>query len=96
MDEDLLDYLDIHLVPHVKAPDVIVWYPHREWLFLIEAASTHGSVDITRKDELHAIFNHLWYRVVLIFAFPSRKIMQHYLADLAWETEHGVQIHQTI
>ena len=39
-----------------KAPDVIAWDARRGWLFLMEAASTHGPVDVTRKAELHDLF----------------------------------------
>lgn len=87
IDTHLLKQLNISLHAREKAPDIIAWERNREWLFLIEAASTHGPIDVTRKVELKALFAEQWERVVLVSCFPNRKIMQKYLAQIAWETE---------
>ena len=87
IDAALMDELDISLKAREKAPDVIAWDGVRGWLFLMEAASTHGPVDVTRKAELRDLFADQWDKVVLVSCFPNRKIMQRYLAQLAWETE---------
>lgn len=83
----MMDELGISLPARGKAPDVIAWDAACEWLFLMEAASTHGPVDVTRKVELHELFADQWDKVVLVSCFPKRKVMQRYLAQLAWETE---------
>lgn len=83
----LLDKLGISMRAREKAPDVIAWDERRGWLFLMEAASTHGPVDVTRKTELHSLFADQWDKAVLVSCFPDRKTMQKYLAQLAWETE---------
>lgn len=87
VDAQLMNDLGISLKAREKAPDVIAWDPDREWLFLMEAASTHGPVDVTRKSELRELFADQWDKVVLVSCFPDRKTMQKYLALLAWETE---------
>ena len=87
LDADFMRNLGILLKTHDKAPDVIAWDSKREWLFLMEAASSHGPVDVTRKTELHNLFANQWDKVVLVSCFPDRKTMQKYLAQLAWETE---------
>ena len=87
IDPALLDELGISLKAREKAPDVIAWDAKRGWLFLMEAASTHGPVDVTRKKELHELFAEQWNKIVLVSCFPDRKTMQKYLALLAWETE---------
>lgn len=87
VDTAMMDELGISLPARGKAPDVIVWDADCEWLFLMEAASTHGPVDVTRKVELHELFADQWDKVVLVSCFPKRKVMQRYLAQLAWETE---------
>lgn len=51
-----MDELGIMLQPCEKTPDVIAWDAERGWPFLMEAASTHGPVDMTRKVELHDLF----------------------------------------
>lgn len=87
VDAKLMDELGITLKAREKAPDVIAWDARRGWLFLMEAASTHGPVDVTRKAELHVLFSAQWDKVVLVSCFPDRHTMQRYLASLAWETE---------
>lgn len=86
-DVSLFDELGINLKARKKAPDVIAWDSSRDWLFIMEAASTHGPVDVTRKNELKEVFANIWDKVVLVSCFPNRKIMQKYLSLLAWETE---------
>lgn len=87
IDAALMSRLGIGLKAREKAPDVIAWDARRGWLFLMEAASTHGPVDVTRKAELRALFADQWDKVVLVSCFPDRRTMQRYLAVLAWETE---------
>ena len=87
IDRGGLDELGISVRAREKAPDVIAWDTQRDWIFLLEAASTHGPVDVTRKEELRQLFIHQWNKVVLVSCFPDRRVMQKYLPLLAWETE---------
>lgn len=87
IDSRLLDELGITMQAREKAPDVIAWDSKRGWLFLMEAASTHGPIDVTRKVELRKLFRKQWDKAVLVSCFPDRKTMRQYLPDLAWETE---------
>ena len=87
INQGILDQLGISVRAREKAPDIIAWDPKRGWLFLIEAASTHGPIDVTRKTELRKLFAMQWEKVVLVSTFPNRKIMQKYLSEIAWETE---------
>lgn len=50
---DALGDLGIRLDKHGKLPDLIVHLPSRDWLVLLEAASSHGPVDGKRHGELH-------------------------------------------
>jgi len=84
---DLMNKLDIKLKPREKAPDIIIWDRTRAWLFLIEAVSTHGPIDVTRKIELKHIFSKQFHQAVLVSCFPSRTVMRRFLSQLAWESE---------
>ena len=53
----------------------------------MEACSTHGPIDVIRKEELEKLFNEKKDQLVFISCFPNRKVMRKYLEDLAWETE---------
>jgi type II restriction enzyme len=87
VDRDTIDELGIKLGPREKAPDVIIWDPTREWLLLVEAASTHGPIDVTRKAELKRIFPKQFHQAVLVSCFPDRSVMRRFLSQLAWESE---------
>jgi type II restriction enzyme len=86
IDSKTMSKLGIALSDRGKEPDLIVWDNANKWIFLIEACSTHGPIDVVRKEELRKIFG---TRDDLIFVscFPDRKVMQKYLSHLAWETE---------
>lgn len=66
-------------------PDVVLYDQTREWLFLIEAVTSHGPMDGKRIGELKMLFPHT--KAVYVSAFPDRSIMNRYLSTLAWETE---------
>ena len=87
IDTETLERIGVSLPPRGKEPDLIVWMEDRGWLFLMEACSTHGPVDVTRKRELKTLFSHCEHEIIYVSCFPSRKVMQGYLGDLAWETE---------
>jgi hypothetical protein len=85
--EDELHDLGLDLDKHGKFPDLIVHLPERNWLVLLEAASSHGPVDAKRHDELRALFARSSAGLVFVSCFPSRAEMRKYLSAIAWETE---------
>lgn len=86
-EESALADLGVSLDKHGKFPDLITYLPDRNWLVLMEAASSHGPVDAKRYRELHGLFGGSSAGLVLVSCFPSRAEMRKYLADIAWETE---------
>lgn len=72
---------------HGKLPDLVVYMADRDWLVLMEAASSHGPVDSKRSAELAALFANARPGLVYVSCFPSRAEMRRYLAVLAWETD---------
>lgn len=83
----LLESVGITIPERGKAPDLIVWMEDKRWLFLMEACSTHGPIDVIRKRELLELFAPQQSNIVFVSCFPDRSVMRQYLADLAWETE---------
>ena len=57
------------------------------WLFLMEACSTHGPIDVIRKKDLGELFQGAKGHIVYVSCFHDRAVMRKYLTDLAWETE---------
>ncbi len=87
VDRNLLSSLNIELDEHGKMPDVLIYYPERNWLLLIEAVTSHGPVDGKRHDELARLFSPGTAGLVYVSAFPSRRVMNRYLDVISWETE---------
>ena len=72
---------------HGKMPDLVVYIPDRNWLVLMEAASSHGPVDAKRHAELAHLFGGSSAGLIYVSCFPSRAEMRKHLADIAWETD---------
>jgi hypothetical protein len=70
-----------------KMPDVILHYPKRDWLLLVESVTSHGPVDGKRHDELTKLFKKSKPGLVFVTAFPDKPTYKKYAADIAWETE---------
>lgn len=86
-DRDGLATLGVDVDAHGKMPDLIIYMPDRNWLCLLEAASSHGPVDAKRRSELAKLFADCTAGLVYVSCFPSRAEMRRYLADIAWESE---------
>lgn len=72
---------------HGKMPDVVLHYPEREWLLLVESVTSHGPVDGKRHEELSRLFKNSKAGLVFVTAFPDKSTYKKYAADIAWETE---------
>jgi adenine-specific DNA-methyltransferase len=70
-----------------KLPDVILYWSEKDWLLLIESVTSHGAVDSKRHGELSTLFADAKPGLIYVTAFPDRKTMAKYLADISWETE---------
>ncbi len=79
--------IGIELDPQGKMPDIVVYDQERDWLVLIEAVTSHGPVNLKRRNELKQLFQSSQKGLVFVTAFPSRKKMTRYLAEISWETE---------
>jgi adenine-specific DNA-methyltransferase len=82
-----LEELGIELNRRGKMPDLVVHYTRQDWLVLIEAVTSHGPVNLKRRNELKKLFQSSNRGLVFVTAFPSRKEMTRYLAEISWETE---------
>ena len=86
-DVELLASLGVQLDNHGKLPDVVMYDPARNWLFLIESVTSHGPVDHKRYGELTALFKNCTAGPVFVSAFPDSKTYAKYAGVIAWETE---------
>lgn len=79
--------LGVTVDQHGKMPDLVVYLADKNWLVLMEAASSHGPVDAKRRGELAALFESATPGLVYISCFPDRKEMRKFLQHIAWETD---------
>lgn len=86
-DKESLGDLGVEVDGHGKMPDVVLYYPKKGWLLLVEAVTSHGPVNAKRHEELARLFSAAKPGLVYVTAFPSRAMMTRYLAEIAWETE---------
>lgn len=86
-DTEALRTLGVSLDTHGKLPDVVIYYPDKDWLLLVESVTSHGPVDGKRHGELAKLFASAKPGLVYVTAFPTRRLMARYLSEIAWETE---------
>jgi len=79
--------LGVPITEHDKLPDVILYDGKREWLFLIEAVTSHGPVNPKRHAEIERMLSGCRTERVYVTAFLSKGDFRKCAADIAWETE---------
>lgn len=82
-----LKALGVSPMSHDKLPDVVVYDENREWLFLIEAVTSHGPVSPKRWIELEKALADCKVGRVYVSAFPDTLEFRRHAANIAWETE---------
>lgn len=94
-EKEALGKLNVSVDEHGKMPDLIVYMPDKEWLILLEAASSHGPVDSKRQAELAALFSTATAGLVYVSCFPDRATFRKYVDQIAWESEVWCADHPT-
>ena len=87
LDTDRLSVLGITITEHDKLPDVLIHDEARNWLFLVEAVTSHGPVSSRRIVELEAVLARCSARLIYVTAFPDMAEFRKHASDIAWETE---------
>ena len=83
----MLAQLGIEFTGHDKLPDVILYDSARDWLFLIEAVTSHGPMSQKRLTELKPMLQSCKVGRIYVSAFPDLKTFRKYASNIAWETE---------
>ncbi len=84
---DELATLSIGITEHDKLPDIVLYDPKKNWLFLVEAVTTHGPVNPKRHAEIETMLSGCPAERVYVTAFLDKADFRKYAADIAWETE---------
>lgn len=94
-ERETLCSLNVEVAEQGKMPDLVVYLPGRNWLVLLEAASSHGPVDSKRKAELADLFANSTAGLVYVSCFPERAEFRKYVDKIAWESEVWCADHPT-
>jgi hypothetical protein len=79
--------LNVPITEDDKLPDVVIHDRKREWLFLIEAVTSHGPISPKRIVELEAMLAECLAGMVFVSAFPDMAEFKRHARHIAWETE---------
>lgn len=87
LEKGSLQRLGLTFDEHGKMPDVVVHFPKKNWLVLVEAVTSHGPIGLKRHNELKDLFKMAKAGLVFVTAFLTRRAVTKYLSEIAWETE---------
>ncbi|TVP79651.1 MAG: hypothetical protein EA353_05635 [Puniceicoccaceae bacterium] len=87
LNTDALAILGVSLKSAAELPDVIIHDTRRNRLLLIEAATSGGPIDETRRKELKELFDECTADLIFITVFESRCSMQRLTSEIAWASE---------
>lgn len=76
-----------------KLPDVIAYSKEKNWLFLIEAYHSTGTVSPLRHLELETLCKDCTVPVVYVTAFQDKPTFRANAAEISWETEVWIADH---
>lgn len=86
-DQEALRTLGAEIDVHAKMPDVVLHYPVKNWLLLVETVTSHGPIDRKRRGELASQFNSCSAGLLYLSAFNTRTQMLRYVEEISWETD---------
>ena len=84
---EILTKIGIPFDKHNKLPDVVIYDENKNWLYLIEAVTSHGPISPKRIVELEIFLKNCDVGKVYVTAFSDFSDFKKYSKDIAWETE---------
>lgn len=87
LQQEKLDALNFFKLDHGELPDIIAYSQQKNWLFLIEAFYSTGSMSPLRLLQLQALCRECTAEIVFVTAFLNRAAFRKSAAEIAWETE---------
>ena len=87
LDSRRLSRLGLAITKHDKLPDIVLHDEVRDWLFLIEAVTSHGPISAQRLGDFERMLAGCETGRVYVTAFPDFAEFRKHMGDIAWETE---------
>jgi type II restriction enzyme len=86
-DKKTMEEIEIPIDQHSKLPDVVLYHRGKNWLYLIEAVTSHGPVSPKRMHELEKMLVNCDAGKIYVTAFPDFTEFKKWTKKIAWETE---------
>lgn len=90
VDDVRLRALGFVITSHQKLPDIVL-HKRRNWLFLVEAVTSHGPISDHRIAELEALSSECSSGRIYVTAFPDFAEFRKHMKAIAWDTEVWLQ-----
>ncbi len=87
IEKEKLESIGIPITEHSKLPDVVIYDEKKNWLYLIEAVTSHGPMSPKRILELEDFLKDCNAGKIYITAFPNFSEFKKHTSDIAWDTE---------
>ena len=87
LERDKLKSLGILITEHSKLPDVVIYDEAKDWLYLIEAVTSHGPMSPKRVVELEEFLKDCKSGRIYVSAFPDFSEFKKHTNNIAWDTE---------
>lgn len=87
VNEAAIKSVGLPITEHDKLPDVVLYDSRRNWLFLIEAVTSHGPMSPKRLTELKHALAQTSAGLIFVSAFPDILEFKRHAGNIAWDTE---------
>ncbi len=87
IDELTLRKINFFELSHDELPDIIAFSVTRNWLYLIEAVHSSGTISEMRMLELKRLTVHCTAEIVFVTAFLTKSEFRKWATEIAWATE---------
>lgn len=87
IDKKKLKSIGIPITEHSKLPDVVIYDESKNWLYLIEAVTSHGPMSPKRIVELEEFLVTCKAGKIYVSAFPDFSEFKKHTNKIAWDTE---------
>lgn len=87
LEKKALENLNFFELSHDELPDIIAFQPEKNWLFLIEAVHSSGSISEERMLELSRLTQNCTAEIIYVTAFLTKSEFRKWACEIAWETE---------
>ncbi len=87
IDKASLERIGIPIPEHSKLPDLVIYDESKNWLYLIEAVTSHGPMTPKRIVEKEVFLKACKAGKVCASAFPDLTELKRHTNEIAWDTE---------